>query len=98
MLYETRKPAELYDDWDERQALCLGNEELYWDGGEPEDNSFWRNWSWVPRLLNKERSRWIELQQELGKYLDRLEETEYLEGNFVDEMRTLFVSRFDPEK
>lgn len=24
-----------------------------WDGGEPEDNSFGRDWSWVCPLLNK---------------------------------------------
>ena len=23
------------------------------DGGEPEDNTFYRDWSWVPDLLNK---------------------------------------------
>jgi hypothetical protein len=23
------------------------------DGGEPEDNTFYRDWSWVPELLNK---------------------------------------------
>ena len=23
------------------------------DGGEPEDNTFYRDWSWVPTLLNK---------------------------------------------
>ena len=23
------------------------------DGGEPEDQLFYRNWSWVPNLLNK---------------------------------------------
>ena len=23
------------------------------DGGEPEDNTFYRDWAWVPTLLNK---------------------------------------------
>lgn len=98
MLYDVRTPAELKDEWDYRTALHLGDEELFWDGGEPEDQYFFRRWSWVPGLLNKERSRWIELQAELGKYLDNLERTEYLENDFVSEMRTIFVNRFDPEK
>lgn len=24
-----------------------------YDGGEPEDNTFRRDWAWVPKLLNK---------------------------------------------
>ena len=27
--------------------------ERYYDRGEPEDNSFHRDWSWVPTLLNE---------------------------------------------
>jgi len=27
-----------------------------WDGGEPEDQSFARDWSWVPDVLNQERA------------------------------------------
>lgn len=31
----------------------LDGRELGTDGGEPEDQSFWRDWSWVPDELNK---------------------------------------------
>ena len=26
---------------------------LHWDGGEPEDNTLYRDWSWVVPLLNE---------------------------------------------
>lgn len=29
------------------------NTQIASDGGEPEDNSFGRDWSWVPDLLNQ---------------------------------------------
>lgn len=95
MLYEIEDTS---DDYGYSGILKLGDKEIARDGGEPEDNSFFRDWNWVPGLLNKERSRWIELQSELSKYLDNLERTEYLENDFVSEMRALFVNRFDAEK
>ncbi len=99
MLYTICKPAELEnDDWPERQVLCLGDEELHRDGGEPEDNTFGRDWGWVPGLLNKERSRWIELQAELAKFLDNKLQEDVIDGDLFYEMRRLFVSRFDQEK
>lgn len=56
MLYTVRTPKELEnDDYSYRQALCLGDEELHWDGGEPEDQYYFRKWAWVPGLLNKEK-------------------------------------------
>lgn len=98
MLYTIRKPAEIEDEWSSRQALCLGDEELHWDGGEPEDNYFFRSWSWVPHLLNTERKRWIELQNALAEFLDTKLEEGVIEGDLFYEMQRLFVKRFDPEK
>ena len=98
MLYTVRKPAELEDEWDERTALCLGDEELHWDGGEPEDQYYFRKWGWVPGLLNKERSRWIELQGALKEYLDNAEKYATISEFEIAEMRSLFVNRFDEEK
>jgi hypothetical protein len=43
------------DDYTERYALIdtQSGEEVALDGGEPEDQSFQRDWSWVPPLLNR---------------------------------------------
>ena len=99
MLYTVRTPKELEnDDYSYRKALCLGDKELHRDGGEPEDNTFGRDWGWVPGLLNKERRRWIELQGALKEYLDEAEKYATLDEFEIAEMRNLFVSRFDAEK
>lgn len=99
MLYTIRKPAELAnDEYNERQALCLGDEELHWDGGEPEDNTFGRGWRWVPGLLNKERSRWIELQAELSKFVDEKWSEGKLDGYVYMELKSMFCNRFDEGK
>lgn len=97
MLYTIRKPAEVNDDWSYQQALCLGDEELHWDGGEPEDNYFRRDWGWVPGLLNKERSRWIQLQKEIGDYLTMQYNADGIDDDIVHEMRYI-LKQFDPEK
>lgn len=41
--------------WSPRTVLTdtLTNEIVGIDGGEPEDQSFYRDWAWVPVLLNK---------------------------------------------
>ena len=99
MLYTIRKPTELEnDDWSERQALCLGDEELHWDGGEPEDQYYFRKWGWVPGLLNKERSRWIELQNELHNFLDEKLNEDVIDRDLFHEMKRLFCNRFDEGK
>jgi hypothetical protein len=46
------------DDWDYRIYLYLQKDDgeyefIASDGGEPEDNTFRRDWSWVPGELNK---------------------------------------------
>ncbi len=98
MLYDVRKPAELDDDWSYRQALCLGDEELHWDGGEPEDNSYGRDWSWVPDLLNKERGRWIQLQEELQVFLEELLNDDIIDSDLYLQLNRKFANRFDPDK
>lgn len=35
-------------------------EETYYDGGEPEDNSFGRDWSWVPYELRRAYEKGLE--------------------------------------
>lgn len=43
------------DPWGMRAVLIdtQTNEEVGYDSGEPEDNTFGRDWAWVPVLLNK---------------------------------------------
>ena len=99
MLYTIRTPKELENDnYSYRKALCLGDEELHWDGGEPEDNTFGRGWAWVPGLLNKEGRRWTELHNALKEYLDNAEKYATMDEFVLAEMRNLFVNRFDAEK
>lgn len=98
MLYTIRKPAEIEDEWDARQALCLGDEELHWDGGEPEDNYFFRSWGWVPGLLNKERGRWIQLQEELQVFLEELLNDDIIDSDLYLQLNRKFANRFDPDK
>jgi len=51
---------------DDRSALHISHNgqklEEYCDGGEPEDNTFTRDWSWVPKELRRayalEAPRW----------------------------------------
>ena len=41
--------------WEPRCILEHNGEIIdeYWDGGEPEDNSFYRDWGWVPGAIEK---------------------------------------------
>ena len=43
--------------WEGRYVLkIIHNGEIideYYDGGEPEDNSFVRDWNWVPGIIEK---------------------------------------------
>ena len=43
--------------WDERYVMkIIHNGEVideYYDGGEPEDNSFVRDWNWVPGVIEE---------------------------------------------
>lgn len=45
------------DGYDARQVLRVIHHgkvlEEHYDGGEPEDNSFTRDWSWVPAAIEK---------------------------------------------
>ena len=45
------------DKWEPRYILKIEhNGELideYWDGGEPEDNTFVRDWNWVPGMIER---------------------------------------------
>jgi len=45
------------NDWESRTILTVKhNGKLIceeWDGGEPEDQSFYRDWNWVPDMLQK---------------------------------------------
>ena len=49
---------ELEDNkWQDRYVMkVIYNGEIieeYYDGGEPEDNSFVRDWNWVPGMIEK---------------------------------------------
>lgn len=92
MLYDVKSTE---DYWNPRNVLVLGDNELHWDGGEPEDNSFDRRYAWVPHLLNVERGRWIELQDELEKYLAKNDLK--ISDELREEMTHLFVHRFDKD-
>ena len=44
------------DSWNYRTKMTITDdtgEREYYDGGEPEDNSFGRDWSWVTTELQK---------------------------------------------
>lgn len=41
--------------------------EIAIDGGEPEDQSFLRDWSWVPELINEYENTIAELKDEIKR-------------------------------
>lgn len=52
--------------WDYRYEMVdLQSGMTWYDGGEPEDNSFSRDWSWVPDLCNELASEIDALKAEL---------------------------------
>lgn len=55
--WEERNPDSWYDDWKYDLHLYQLDEGTdRWvasDGGEPEDNTFGRDWGWVPAELHK---------------------------------------------
>lgn len=47
-------------DDDNRTAMIItddGGTREHWDGGEPEDNLFYRDWGWVQKELNRAYSQ-----------------------------------------
>jgi hypothetical protein len=66
MSYEVkfRKEEDKEDYWREAEALdiIIDGEvvETYLDGGEPEDNSFYRDWNWVPTELERAYKKGLE--------------------------------------
>lgn len=59
---------ERLNDYDYRMALHdrdskYPEDPIAFDGGEPEDNTFYRDWSWVVPLLNKLNSEIEELKE-----------------------------------
>lgn len=60
-------------DRDGRSKLVRINDDgteddLGWDGGEPEDNLFYRSWSWVPKELNALADQLRELKKECAMF------------------------------
>lgn len=48
--------------------------ELGTDGGEPEDQSFWRDWAWVPDELNRQQATIAALEQRIQELQDKVGE------------------------
>ena len=69
--------AERYADNGELSHRALvdaaDGRELGTDGGEPEDQSFWRDWAWVPDEMNKLGNEIVTLRDERDRLRSALE-------------------------
>jgi hypothetical protein len=47
--------SEMNDDYRSKLTIIVDNEvsNEFWDGGEPEDNYFFRDWGWVASELER---------------------------------------------
>ena len=70
--------AERYADNGELSHRALvdaaDGRELGTDGGEPEDQSFWRDWAWVPDEMNKLGNEIVTLRDERDRLREALEQ------------------------
>lgn len=76
-MLERYRVCERYADNGELSHRALvdsdNGEEVGSDGGEPEDATFWRDWKWVPELLNKQQATIADLQGQLKEQIHERE-------------------------